>query len=390
MQDRAVATISANPTTISSDHPCLQISERRANNYEVLFDFGAYKELQNLKPFLEPEEYQRKREQLDARTKNNLLTTLMERFNVQVSQVRYEMVNGKLKSPDHDDPMEDVIVRGQQYRLRNGNPIDRPREVAEVINFQKRQEALKRGAKTNVYISPRGADGTDYIHHFFGTDEVQADGSILTSIYTLKIPHHELLEAIQKLNRNYAKPQPGEPFDAFVIRNSIADVPIEKVLSVLHQDESSMPLSEFGVKVEIPTRELRDFYIKRAAEGATEQELSAIRKSMLKLADLSTGKDTFTLDNANALADIQTLTRAHGVQAIIALLATQQLRNVPTNCGIQESTTSAWSVGEFGFYRDGSGTLQIICKTCGFSYMRTSAILEQGCRLCSGKDGIAC
>ncbi len=385
------ATVYApSPATHTPDHTCLQINERRANNYEIRFDFAAYKQLQLEQPHLTPQEYQRRLDQLDGRTKNNLLTTLMERFNVQVSQVRFKMVDGKLQHSDHDEPMEDVLIRGQQYRLRNGNPVDFKREETEVLNFQTRQAGLNKGVKTCVSISPRGEAGTDYIHHFFDIDEVQDDGTFTTSRYTLKIPREELPEAARQLDPNFPTQGKDEPLDVFLLRNPIANVPTDKILSVLHQDETAMSLEEFGTKVELSTRELRDYYIKRCRQGAAENELTSIRKSMFKLADLATHKDTFTPDNVKTLAQVQLLAKAQGLRAIIAILSQQELRDVPTNCGLPESGSNAWSVGEFGLMRDGNGTLQIVCKTCGFQYMRTSGILEKGCRLCSGTAGIVC
>ena len=210
------------------------------------------------------------------------------------------------------------------------------------------------------------------------------------SRYTLKIPDEELVKAAKAIDPNYPDPEPNEPLDAFLLRNPLIDVSLKKVMSVLHQDESAMPLSEFGVKVELPTRAMRDYYVERAKNGANELELSSIRKTILKLTDLGIGKDTFTPDNIKAFEEAQLMLNTQGPKAVTAHFSTQQIRSVPTNCGLQETGSSVYTVGEFGIMRDGSGTQQIICKTCGFEYMRNAGILEPRCRLCSGTDGIAC
>lgn len=392
MSERAFA-IQPEPTNIISLHrEANGVIERRALQYDPMFDVLAYKQLFSEKPYLEKEEFQRKLDQLDQRTKNNLVTILGERFNLEISVVKYKMVDGKLVSGDHDEPMENVLIRGQQYRLRNGNPIDRERESAEVIGFQKRQAWLKAGKKTLVSISPKGAAGSDYKHHFFDMDENHSNGLTSMSRYTLRLTEEELLTAARKLNQDYPTLAPDEPFDAFFLKNPIAtDLSRDQILQILHQNEKSMKTNEFAAKVEKPTRDLRNHYIKRLHEDVSLEEAKGNYKSILKIADLSTGLDTYTADNQKAFQAISQLISQRGEAAAIQQLSTEKLRSVPTNCGLQEETgASAYSVGEFGIFRDGFGTLEISCETCGANYLRTPGILEPRCRFCSGTAGIAC
>lgn len=366
-------------------------TERRALQYDPLFDVLAYRQLFDEKPNLTSEEFQRKLDQLDQRTEHNLVTILGERFNLEVSITRYKMVDGKLVNDDHDEAMENIIIRGQQYRLKHGNPQDRPRELAEVIGFRKRQEGLNRGVKTLISISPRGEDGSDYKHHFFDVDEAQPDGTYLMYRYTFKIPHEQIMDAVYRLNPNFPKLKPGQPLDAFLLENPISNVPLEKILAVLHQDEKAMKADEFESKVKTPTTALRQHYIKRLHENASPEEVKSNYKSILKMADISTGLDVYTADNKEALQNMSQLISERGTAAAAQELAKGKLRNVPTNCGLQEGEgAEPWSVGEFGLFRDGLGTMWISCESCHAHYIRTAGVLEPRCRYCGGTDGIAC
>lgn len=384
------------PTSITS-HPNYkevtgQSGERRTVSYESRFDWNDYFNLLAQKPYLPPKEFVRLLEQLDGRTENNLVSDLGERFNLEVRITYYNIVNGKLHNVDHDEPMEEVIQRGQRYRLRNGNPLDHPREAAEVIGFSERQKALIDGGKTLVSLSPPGENGSDYRRNFFDLDEGQTASVAKSSRFTMKIAKENLPQIALRLNPNYVLPQYGESLDVHFLKNPIAtNLSRQEILKILHDKEKSMNNGEFAAKVETPTQELRQHYIKRLHEGASLQEIEDIRRSILKLADLSVGLDIFTQDNAQAYADITKRVRVDGLGAIVAELAAQELRTVATGCGLQEADSNRpWSVGEFGMNRDGYGTLEISCQTCGAHYLRTPGTLEPRCRYCSGTKGIAC
>src|SRR3990167_9979850 len=109
--------------------------------YEPLFDIQAYQDLTAKENLLSPQEFSRRKTQLDMRTTKNLETMLGERFNVEISQVIYQIRNNQLISPLHDEPFLDVVRLGQRYRQENGSD-ETERELAEVEGFERLQQII--------------------------------------------------------------------------------------------------------------------------------------------------------------------------------------------------------------------------------------------------------
>lgn len=110
-------------------------------------------------------------------TRRQFETYLGERLNVALSITRFEIVDGKMIPRGVNEPMEDIIQRGIEYRRLDGNPVDFEREAAELEGARKTQARLtnkdtKVGAM-NISISPKGEESSDYTNNFF-------------DIYTLK------------------------------------------------------------------------------------------------------------------------------------------------------------------------------------------------------------
>jgi len=108
---------------------------------------------------------------LKAYTKRQFETYIGERVNVILSTTDCDIVNGKIVPDGVNEPMEDIIQRGIEYRKQHGNPIDFEREEAELIGFRKMQSRLTNpntpiGAKS-LSVSPRGEEGSDYKSDFF-------------------------------------------------------------------------------------------------------------------------------------------------------------------------------------------------------------------------------
>ena len=70
--------------------------------YEPLFDIQAYQDLTAKENLLSPQEFSRRKTQLDMRTTKNLETMLGERFNVEISRVIYRIRNNQIISFEHD------------------------------------------------------------------------------------------------------------------------------------------------------------------------------------------------------------------------------------------------------------------------------------------------
>src|SRR3990167_8296528 len=77
--------------------------------YEPLFDIQAYQDLTAKENLLSPQEFSRRKTQLDRPTTKNLETMLGKRFNVKISRVIYQILNNQIISFEQDEPFLDVI-----------------------------------------------------------------------------------------------------------------------------------------------------------------------------------------------------------------------------------------------------------------------------------------
>ncbi len=130
--------------------------------YDHTFDFKAYQALELLPPEIRAQE----KERLDAYTKKQLQTILAERLNVLTNTFYYDMKDGELWGQDMNEPAINSFKRGRDYRRIHGNPIDFPRESAEIEGFQKIEEMLRDG-KSVLSISPQGEKGSIYQYNFY-------------------------------------------------------------------------------------------------------------------------------------------------------------------------------------------------------------------------------
>ena len=71
------------------------------------------------------------RHNLYQRKKHDLETMLGERFDVEISQINYNIEGGKLHSPEFTQPFSDRIKMGIDYRKARNSP-DLVREQAEL------------------------------------------------------------------------------------------------------------------------------------------------------------------------------------------------------------------------------------------------------------------
>ena len=150
---------------------------KRLVAYEPKFDRQAYSEATD-------------KEKLDAYTKKQLETHLGERFNVLLSQTRFEIRNKEIYGENTQEPFMDMLQRGAKYRRENGNPVDFDREEAEVIGFSKIQTKLtdedtKIGAMM-LSISPPGKEESVYKHNFYDVFTLKQDEKGLLPVRPLR------------------------------------------------------------------------------------------------------------------------------------------------------------------------------------------------------------
>jgi hypothetical protein len=130
--------------------------------YDPAFDEKLYEQFWTLSA---PEQ-----QRLEAYTKRQIETYIGERVNVISSTTRCEIVDGKIIPRGLDEPMEDIIQRGIEFRRKHGNPIDFEREDAELTGFRKTQVRLT-DSETPIgtmilSVSSPGEEGSDYKRSF--------------------------------------------------------------------------------------------------------------------------------------------------------------------------------------------------------------------------------
>lgn len=243
-------------------------AQPQALAYDPHFDVAAYRHLAQLASSLRPAEFSRLVNQLNTRTRHNLEAMLGERFNTELSQVAYRLIDNHLQSAEHDESFIEVMRRGQEYRRQFGNPRDHAREAAEILGFERIQKILTTMANTSevksgrhpdhtsevreaevvkfVLVSPRGGPDSDYQHNFFDVYEVVLNDptNIRMSRYTSRLSYQEFHLAAQKLDP--AIPTPIKLTDEFFLAHPlVTEKNLEEILAAFHPQEETMPLAKY-------------------------------------------------------------------------------------------------------------------------------------------------
>lgn len=337
--------------------------ERSTLAYDIQFDIEDYQILNSRRPKISPEEFTRKKIQLDQLKIHNLQTTLGERFNAQVLQITYHLINGQLFNTDHDEPFLEIIKRGQIFR-ENNNSQDVKREKAEVTGFTKVQEILNDPNFEGkiIIISPKGDENSIYQHNFFDVCTKNENGTITMSRYNCKLSYQEFYEAANLID-HFNNLLPNSKDSDFLENPLLTYKSLKEIHEILHQQEETLSLSEYKKLLEACTP-LIIVYISALTENHDAKQIARIYNSILNYAD----EFFFKEDNRPTL--FKSTSTPQLLYRTIEYFAKQTVRQVAGGCGIQSgfSTSSLISVGllspysvaEFGL---GSGS----CENCGAS-----------------------
>lgn len=205
--------------------------------YEPLFDIQAHQDLIAKENLLPTQEFSRRKNQLDERTRTNLETMLGERFNVELTRVTYKIEDNQLTSSQHDEPFIEIIKRGQKYRQKNRS-AETERELAEVEGFEKVQKILidPQFEDTKVVvISPRGKKSSIYQHNFFDIYEKHGDRIIMCR-YTSRATYEQFRQAADKIDPS--NDLPANPTDADFLKTPlVSNKNIGEILDLFPPDE---------------------------------------------------------------------------------------------------------------------------------------------------------
>ena len=350
------------------------------------FDNQAYHTLNSQHDSLVPQEFARRKTQLDLRTRHNLETGLGERYNLQISQIAYRIEDGQFISEEHDEVFLAVIKRGQKYREENGSG-DVGREKAEIVGFEKVQKILTDPEHQDarvIIISPKGTADSMYQHNFFDIYQ-REDTQITMTRFASTSSLQEFLEASNLLDpfNNLGK----DPKDSDFLQNPLITYKSsEEIAESLNLDENAMAQIDYQ-KLTETVAALKLSYL-NALYHQRYEDAEKIYIATLNLADDIILNHAYDPDLRNQIL-MQT------PAALVATYGLRQPRPVLAGCGLQTSfagqnpgeflsALSPYSVSNFASFgqRENADTSDFPCPQCGHMIIYGSGTKEcPGCGL---------
>ena len=167
-----------------------------------------------------------KKQRLNSYTRRQVETHIGERFNALLSITNYELRDGIIYGQNMDEPFMDSIVRGRNFRRIHGNPIDWPREAAEVFGFPKTQKLMaeaNEGEMVAVVSKPgkinlQTGEQSIYQHNFIDIYTKKRDEKgvyIEARRYSTALTGEEYIDFARSQRQNV----PDDADDAFFLEN---------------------------------------------------------------------------------------------------------------------------------------------------------------------------
>lgn len=342
--------------------------------YDVAFDRSQYKNQS-----LEAKDSMR-----DAYTKRQIETHIGERFNVLLSESRYNIYSGTIFAENMTEPFLDMMIRGRDYRKIHGDPIDHPREEAEVEGFRKIQQELGRHdasvGSMMVSISPPGQNGSIYTHNFYDIFTLKQDekGSYIQARrYSSSLSTTEYLQKVWEL-----QPDAQEAFlwasDAHFLAHPLFFEPgvmdADGIHRALHKEHSYMSQGEFA-RILQECKPFIEEYINSLKNYPDDEERHTHRfQAILNKADrVAAGEVKQYVDYEAFLMDVYRLGK-------------QEVRYVDTGCGPSGKKQNPFSVSEFGIRSNDESESEhsYNCPKCGKEYAdETAKAPEERTKECS-------
>lgn len=327
--------------------------KRNVVQYELDFDRQKARELYEIKRH-QPEKYEEEKKAFEGFIVMQLLTALGERFNRGISEFSYRVKDGKLVGEHSDEPFEDVLVRGRDYRKMHGSPVDHPREAAEVVGFQNMQAVMADeetpAGTTMISISPPGKSGSIYKHNFYDGYQKQNDGTVRAIRFSSALSPEETLSRLHMLSSQQDMPQ--EVTDAVLLSHPIRidnSMTLEEVHQYLHEDHEVMSEEDFAIIQEFSTS-IRTAYISTLQEDPDSVELPLLLNAQWNVAD----DIKEALDNGTFAERYSRNKQSAYTKNEIRYFGLAPVRAVDTGCGLSggvsigESALGTFGVGAFG------------------------------------------
>jgi hypothetical protein len=350
--------------------------------YEPQFDRNAYESIE-----------QQDKERLDAYTRRQIETHLGERFNVLLSETRFDIKDGKIYGENTTEPFMQMLERGVSYRREFGNPVDFDREEAEVVGFGYVEDTLtKDDAEVGTMmlsVSPPGGDESIYKHNFYDVFTLREDeeGRYVEAIrYSSSLTNEEYEEKVKPFKVFETTPTDSEFLREPIVVDKDRFKSPDDLHAYLHKEHDFITKEEFDQVLQIVTP-LITSYINTMSERPFDQNLQILTfNAILNKADiaLALAKAKDNQDLASNYAKQSGLS----VQSDLYRFGKQPVRVVSTGCGSSggftvsqnfNATASPFSVSEFGIKN--SKEEWFSCPKCSYKANGPVGDTCPGCRL---------
>lgn len=328
-------------------------------------------------------------EQFASYISSQMETHIGERFNVSLSRYEYDIKNGRLWGKDMNEPFFESLRRGRDYRLANGNRVDKRREASEVVGFEKIEAVLTDSETPDgtmmLSISPPGLVGSTYTHNFYDIFVVKRkqDGTryVEARRYASSLTPEEYLEKINTFTQI--------EIDATDIAASFLEQPVpiqntftpEDLHYCLHKEHNFMNEVEFE-RVKMGCRHLIEAY----ARAVLEQPANDVLHKTLFNTILNKADD-IALHRGKQVAK-------QSLKEEVSQYAFLPVREVVTGCGTSggyetglEHMNSPQSVSSY--IPDKYGERTFNCPDCKRENVRPYNTLLPQCLHC-GSGKVAC
>lgn len=321
------------------------------------------------------EDYIEKRDAFVSYINSQMETHLGERFNVSLSEFEYDVKDGQMWGKDMDEPFIESMKRGRDYRKEHGNVVDRAREEAEVIGFEKIQSVLL-DPETPIgtmmlSISPRGDEDSTYQHNFYDIFTLKKTESGKPYVQARRYAsglnisdYREMLLPFTNIDIDASDPAASFLSQPIVISGALTP---DDIHSYLHKKHYTMDEKVFEI-IKKQCRGLAEEY----ARSVWVEPYNIERQKLLFNAYLNKSDELAEIiegEGTGVWGKILPVTTAAMIEEDIGKYAYQEVRQVMTGCGASEGyavlapSTKPFSVVEYG-EDDGLGPRDVECPSC--------------------------
>ena len=399
---------------------------KRALTYEPALDREVYKVLKKFQHDGEQHAYIHARNELNAYTEFQVETFIGERLHVGLSSFRYDLRDGQMYGHNMSESLLAMIERGRQCRDFVVKDIDKPRQEAEIVQFQRIQDEFtkpdKEGnqpevGKTIISISPPGGEGSAYAHNFYDVfilseDKDTKERYVAAHRYASELSPEEYEAKAETLVPGYMDEYTNGSVDSyFLSRPLVLDIksPLsgrpDAIHAEFHTGKDFLSSEDFG-EIRRSIAGLITSYVNTLVDSPSDEDfLNLTLNAIMNKADDVAGS---IRRGQHVSTPVHTEHHTHGAQthavgpvsrSEITALGSKPVRAASTGCGEssgfgtgtgenkQASNMSSFSSGDFG--KDSLGSRTFNCPECGQKNVRPYNETIPSCQHC-GSEKVAC